>query len=237
MSEFTMRLKDVLELERFEERGPSVIGLASYPIFDADYRETLNEKIIRRYYTREIGHESIAMFRHAMNREMHEIMPYYNQLYRSERLEIDPLSTVNLRNLATNDFTNSTDTTGTANTTTENETQAGGESLGMEYPQQQLNEDGRYATTGSKSENASTSTGAGEESQSSNTTSEGDSTGETVQTGWSGSQADLLNRYRETFLNIDVMILDALNPLFMGIWGNGNSHYSDRHMGPWRAWF
>ena len=44
-------------------------------------------------------------------------------------------------------------------------------------------------------------------------------------------------RYRETFLNIDVMILDALSPLFMGLWGTGNSHYSDDLAFPatWRS--
>lgn len=275
-----MRLKDVMALERFEDRGPGTIGLATYPIFDPDYRDVLNEKIIRRYYTQEIGHESIAMFRYAMNREMHEIMPYFNKLYRSEQLDIDPLNTVNLRTLATNEFTTNTDRTAASDTvsdsltdtdtdsTTQTDTHAvgdvtaesdttshsGGESLGMEYPQQQLDSNGRYATTGAKNENATEGTSessehnvqdsdttateqgkvssdthaSSEATSDENTVSDGDSTTDTTQTGWQGSQADLLLRYRETFLNIDVMVIDSLQKLFMGVWSNGGSEYADR---------
>lgn len=249
MPDFTMRLRDVMELERYAEKGPRVIGLATYPIFDEDYREALNEKIIRRYYMQEIAHESISLFRMFMNREMHEIMPYYNKLYESERLDIDPLNTVNLRTLATQEFTTNTDNTAsnsaTGNVTSgaDSTTQAGAEALAMEYPQQQLNTNGRYATSGTKSENATTSNSSGteestqESTQTGSTVADGDSTNDTTQTGWSGSQADLLMRYRETFLNIDVMILDALSPLFMGLWGTGSSHYSDGLAFPasWRS--
>lgn len=67
------------------------LELNKYPIFDENYREVLNKKIVDEYYFREIGVETPARFKHHLNHTMDMIMPYYNQLYESELLEIDPL--------------------------------------------------------------------------------------------------------------------------------------------------
>lgn len=248
MSEFTMRLGDVLELEKYDERGPGVIGLATYPIFDESYRRALNEAIIRRYFMWEIGHETIVMFRHAMNREMHEIMPYYNKLYESEKLEIDPLNTVNLTTLATGEFDTKmdaktvSDAEGVAESNADTASTSGAEALNMEYPQQQLNSEGRYATSGSKSESATNSKSEGTEksTQTSNVDNENTGSGtnknESTQKGWSGSQAEMLNAFRSTFINVDVMVLDSLQKLFMGVWSTGGSAFPDSSRYAWMGW-
>lgn len=64
--------------------------IGPYEIFDENYREYLNRKIIRHYYFWESGFETFARFCYELNRKMNEIMPYYNQLYESELLNIDP---------------------------------------------------------------------------------------------------------------------------------------------------
>ena len=61
-----------------------------YPIFDDNYKKTLETKIIKHYYFREIGAESYGQWKFWLNREMNEIMPYFNQLYKSELLEFNP---------------------------------------------------------------------------------------------------------------------------------------------------
>ena len=61
-----------------------------YPIFDEAYREVLNTKILRHYYTREIGLETVGLWKHFLNTKMNEIMPYYNKLYESELLSFNP---------------------------------------------------------------------------------------------------------------------------------------------------
>lgn len=103
MSKYTTLLRWIIEQEldnrglRHEENNwkyiYNKIGLADYPIFNENYREELNNKIIRRYYFREIGLETAELFRWYMRREMFEIMPYYNQLYESEILakNLEPL--------------------------------------------------------------------------------------------------------------------------------------------------
>lgn len=68
-------------------------GLKDYPIFNEEYRAHLNKKIIEHYMFYEIGYETETMFRFALNRKMREIMPLYNQRYKSCFIAFDALST------------------------------------------------------------------------------------------------------------------------------------------------
>ena len=70
------------------------LGLKDYPIFDENYRATLNDKIIKHYYFREIGLETPGLFKFYLNQKLAEIMPYYNKLYKSELIEFNPLYNV-----------------------------------------------------------------------------------------------------------------------------------------------
>lgn len=62
-----------------------------YPIFDEAYRPTLETKILKHYYTREIGLETVGQWKHFLDMRLNEIMPYYNKLYESELIEFNPL--------------------------------------------------------------------------------------------------------------------------------------------------
>lgn len=87
MSKYTTELRYLIE-SNFD------LGLDDYPIFDESYRPLLNEKIINHYYFREIGMETAELFKRYLNQTMREIMPYYNQLYKSELLEFNPFYNV-----------------------------------------------------------------------------------------------------------------------------------------------
>ena len=67
-----------------------------YPIFDEAYRATLEKKILKHYYTREICCETVGLWKLFLNCKMNEIMPYYNQLYKSALIEFNPLYDVDL---------------------------------------------------------------------------------------------------------------------------------------------
>lgn len=64
-------------------------------IFDESYRQTLCTKILKHFYTREIGEETYGLWKLRLDTRLNEIMPYYNQLYESETLKINPLYTFN----------------------------------------------------------------------------------------------------------------------------------------------
>lgn len=67
-----------------------------FPIFDESYRNVLETKILRHYYTREIGLETVALWKFKLCTKLNEIMPYYNKLYKSELIDFNPLYDVEL---------------------------------------------------------------------------------------------------------------------------------------------
>ena len=102
MSKYTTEVRYIVETynqktesqdrDKIEEMIDAVSSeiIGEYPIFDEKYRKVLNNKIIRHYYTREIGFETVGLWRFKLNTKMKEIMPYFNQLYESELLHFDP---------------------------------------------------------------------------------------------------------------------------------------------------
>lgn len=87
MSQYTTELRFLLK--NFSDE--KIFG--NYPIFDENYRESLNTKIKEFYFFDEIGIDPPAKFCQRMRSKMLMIMPYYNQLYESELKVIEPFIT------------------------------------------------------------------------------------------------------------------------------------------------
>lgn len=105
MSVYTM------EFRAFFDAG---FKIGDYPIWDEAYRNVLNNKIKSHYYFREIGQETPNRFKFYLDTKLNEIMPYYNELYKTTLLkyDIDVISSTN------ETYTGSAD--GKAAATTEN---------------------------------------------------------------------------------------------------------------------
>nr|UWG22602.1 MAG: hypothetical protein [Bacteriophage sp.] len=241
-----------------------------FPIFDEKYRSVLETKILRHYYTREIAHETVGLWKLKLCTKLNEIMPYYNQLYKSELISFNPMYDVDLtrerkvdssgtRDTSTRSNTD-TDTSGSVNrtndvslkndtTNTDNSTTTGSGSKKQMYsdtPQGAITdlEAGKYLTNATIDNTSNTDTTIGngtgtqtgstntKEETGNNTTSSTDASStsntditnlenyiETVK-GKQGAQSytSLLKEFRETFLNIDMMIIDDLSELFFGLW-------------------
>lgn len=86
MSKYTVTLHQLIEGGSFD------IGLQDYPIFSESYRPLLNSKIVEHFRFCEIGSETPAMFKYYINRTMNEIMPFYNDLYKTTLLDFEPLT-------------------------------------------------------------------------------------------------------------------------------------------------
>jgi hypothetical protein len=233
MSRYTIELRYLIE-------GNYDLGLKDYPIFDEPYREQLNNKIIQHYYFREIGFETEALFKNRLNQKMNEIMPYYNQMYESSKLKIDPLSTIDLEEVfsrkskTTGEGTSSTSGTGnnTNNFNSTDTTDYGKISKFSDIAQAQttpneiLND--KYLTSATVDDGQDKNTNTGTNTSQTESTTSGTSTDKRnldedttlTRKGNNGtaSESELLNMYRETFLNIDMMIIDDLDELFLGIW-------------------
>lgn len=72
--------------------APMIFG--NFPIWDEKYRLTLETKILKHYYMREICAETPALWKLWLNNRLNEIMPYYNKLYESAQLEFNPFTDV-----------------------------------------------------------------------------------------------------------------------------------------------
>jgi len=90
LSKYTTELRYLIE-NSTDANGVVNVGLDDYPLFDELYRPILNAKLLNHYKFREIGMETTALFKYFLTRTMDEIMPYYNQLYKSELLLFNPL--------------------------------------------------------------------------------------------------------------------------------------------------
>lgn len=232
MSTFTTPLKRVISATGgTAEIGPDGIrrlvggniGLEYYPIFNEDYRPILTGKIVDHYWNREIGLESIEMFQLAMRRKMNEIMPYYNQLYESTRIQFDPLSTVDVKTLSTANGTQTA--TGEAESSSNNESTSGSRTVQSETPQTMLSGNADYATAAADANSKTVAEGVATETNTSSATNE--NTGESHTSGYQGIASELLMRYRESIINVDFMVIRELEECFMLVWDNGDQYITE----------
>lgn len=245
MADYTIELRTIIE------ECPGIdIGLSDYPIFNEDYREVLNQKIIDHYWFYEIGHETVDMFARQMRTKMREIMPYYNKMYEVDLIKINPLYTVDM----------TTDNTSTAKATTSNTSKLSGNinesheekgvtsstadsksrAVNSETPQVRLSGDEDYATSAADSVSGSNTKGDTDtkgSSASSNTSQSDDSgtalndmTGTNKTQGYSGVAGDIITAWRNSVINVDLLVINELSSLFMQLW-NSNDEYNERYYG------
>lgn len=213
------------------------LGMDTYPIYQSSYRLMLNDKIYTHYAYREIGFETPALFKHYLNMKMNEIMPYYNQLYNAqvEYLKLNMFQ--NQNRTETEKGTIKDDGDGSSNIAdTRTITDAGTHSdtdnnqrIYSDTPMSPLNfenvKNGLYATDVTFENNVNNGTtgnkrthgGSTNEITTDNNTRTIDIT--RIFTGNDGRlyPSEILAKAKSEILNIDMMIIDELNPLFMGI--------------------
>lgn len=160
---------------------------------------------------REIAHETVGMFKLALDERLNSIMAYYNQLYLSAQLEIKPLLTMDYQENF--DRTNKVEVSTNASTKSTSSGTTGTTNKLWEQPQSGDAVNDNYLTEQNQGDTDVSSSGEGSTEQSS-TSSDVDTYLKTI-TGFSNiSQSDLLLKYRQTLLNIDEMIVKDLADLF-----------------------
>lgn len=287
MSKYTTEVRYICEVSAGLTESTNYIGVEdvikkalpivfdfSFPIFDENYRSVLETKILKHFYTREIGLETVGLWKLKLNTKLNEIMPYFNQLYSSQLYAFNPFYDVDLTRKHKIDGNEKRDTDTTSNTeveinntidnsgsrndeltndnsriSTNTETQV--DAFAERYsdtPQGALTDlkADKYLTNATlrddnkKNDGNENITDKGNSSDVVNTTDNTESRGsnnsttngnvsatltnteeylETVQGKNGGaSYSKLLMEYRETFLNIDMMVIDSLEELFMQLW-------------------
>lgn len=200
-----------------------------YPIFDVTYKEVIETKILKHFYTREIGLETFGLWKLKLDTKLNEIMPYYNKLYESELLEFNPLWTDDYNRSGSESLSQSESTSNSLssseNDSTSSSSQGSEWNLYQDTPQNGLTgiTDYSYLTNATNVKNDGRSSAS--ENRQASTSSVGnrlalDTKGylESIQGRRNNNPSKLLEDYRDTFLNIDMMIIRDLEDLFMGLW-------------------
>ena len=258
----------------------------NFPIFDESYRQVLETKILRHYYTREIGLETVGLWKLKLNTKLNEIMPFYNQLYKSELIEFNPLYDVELTrerkiegtgtkdtengesrdgenhantsqsntNMVTENGVDNSTVNRTVDGTQNQNTSGSGTNMYSDTPQGAITDlqAGKYLTNATVDSATNTFGGASHDSTSqtsnnnrNNETNTDGSTDSSNNGNYSSSMdgysnttlsntedyiehvigsnggesfSKRLNDYRETFINIDMMVINELEELFFGLW-------------------
>jgi len=205
-----MTFKDALETEPEIE----TVILTGYPLFDESHRGELNRKIRNHFWNQEIGQETVSMFRLALFRKLDEIMPVMNQQYEISAIKFNQLETVRI----TNEQVTANNTTSAGNSTSDTTSDAKSRAVAQQLPQTLLSGNGDYAT--SAQDNISDTAAKGESTE--NSTVEQQGTGNNTTSGFQGNPAMMLLQYRQSLVNVDMMIIEELKELFMLIWSNGD---------------
>lgn len=218
--------------------------------FDEEYRCVLCQKILKHYYLREIGTETVGIWKLWMNTRLEEIMPFYNQLYKSALLEFNPLYDVDLKRTHNRKVDSSKQDDGTNKVVTDGVSSERGtgsvsesgssnstkKDLYSDTPQGAITglENENYLTDARKVTDSGSTSGNTSSEFSNSGTNKTTVNGETTNTGTTNSLEDyvenvsgkqgsesyssMLLKFRETFLNIDMQVIEEFSDLFMGLW-------------------
>lgn len=226
----------------------------NFPIFDENYRPVLEDKILRHFYTREIGGETVGLWKLWLETRMNEIMPYYNQLYQSELIKFNPMYDVDLTRTHTKEDdrkdnvseselrVSDTDTTVSTHEEGNNETKTHSETDSWEMfsdtPSGALDglKDDKYISNATHKTDEADNKVNGTNSADSNGNSSTDFSEDTTRNKQATikniqdyqehvmgktagvSFSKMLLEFRETFLNIDMMVINELDDLFFTLW-------------------
>ena len=202
--------------------------------FDEKYRSVLCKKILKHYYLREIGCETVGIWLLWMNTKLEEIMPYYNKMYESELIKFNPMYDVdwNRKGNKTGNESGSGSRSTSGNNSGTN-TQSGTSSntrkdLYSDTPQGALTgvETETYLTNARKvsdsGETGVKGSTSGSYVDSESSSNKVDTTENYVESvcgkQGTGSYSKMLNEFRETFLNIDMQVIEEFAEMFMELW-------------------
>ena len=217
MAHYTITIKTLID-NNFDFK------MTDYPIFDENYRNVLNQKILNHYYENEIGFETAPLFRFYLNNKLNEIMPYYNILYEKQLQLLNNIDkNVNLVEDFKGNNTNNSNTNNEIESTSNSNGTSKNKNLFQDTPQGDLNntelENQTWATnyTMNNTENENEIN----DNSSSNGTTNSNGTNNYLKSiiGNNGSRynLDILADLQKNLMNIDLLIITELYDLFMGL--------------------
>lgn len=105
MSKYTTQVRWIIEQvtsdndhlpisQRVSLACPKIFNF-DFPMWLEEYRPTLEKKILMHYFNKEIGFETVGLWKFYLEERLNMIMPYYNELYKTTVKEYDWLTDTN----------------------------------------------------------------------------------------------------------------------------------------------
>lgn len=227
MAQYTTELRSICQslAGNVEDSNPENVIIKAtpllfdfyFPFYDENKRLSFEQKFIRHFYMREIAHETFGIWKLALMDWLNVEMPYYNKLFENANIVYDPLDDV--------DYTRTTQTNGSSNVNTNsngdstNTTSGSGNTKYIDTPQDNVNSiAGGYLTAIQENSNSGIETSHSESAGHSIGTSSGSGTETVIGKMGSKSYAEMILQQRETFINVEKQIFEAMNVLFMQIY-------------------
>ena len=196
MAQYTLELRKILS-------SRDIFKSIEYDLYNNDLKPIFENKFIKRFYFREIGVETVSRFLINLEQTLNEIMPFYKQLYDTTLLKYDILNNVEVIEEITREIKKDGKSLvfgGNSSTTTSFDTPITSTSSYRSKPSF-INESVDNLDTKNQSEG--------------NTTENFTRNFKNNQSNI--SKQDLIIKQRELIINIDKMILDDLEVLFMQV--------------------
>ena len=206
MSKYTLELRYLYEDENF--------NLFDFPynLYNNDLKPWFEEKFYQHFMFYEIGFDTIGMFKQRLMTKLNDIYPYYRQLYETEirSKNIDFMLNKDLKESYIRELTSNSNSNQESNVSSNSLSTAGQLTPSLIANSQKID---KFMDSAQKDNGSSSSSSSGE--------SNGNSREEYTLTSQGNigitSSAELLAKWRETILNIDLMIFEECNDLFMQI--------------------
>ena len=206
MSKYTLELRYLYEDDNF--------NLFDFPynLYNNDLKPWFEEKFYQHFMFYEIGFDTIGMFKQRLMSKLNDIYPYYRDLYETEirSKAIDFMLNKDLKESYVRELTSNSNSSQESNATSNSLSTAGQLTPSLIANSQKID---KFMDSAQKDNSSSNSTSSGE--------SNGNSKEEYTLTSQGNigitSSAELLTKWRETLLNIDLMIFEECNDLFMQI--------------------
>ena len=196
MAQYTIELRKILS-------SKDIFKSINYELYNNDLKPIFEDKFIKRFYFREIGVETVSRFIINLEQTLNEIMPYYKQLYDTTLLKYDVLNNTEVIEEITREIKKADKSLilGTNNST----------GMSFDTPITSTNSyRSRPSYINESNDNIDT------KNQSEGNTTE-NFTRKFKNNQSSISKQDLIIKQRELIVNIDKMILDELEVLFMQV--------------------
>ena len=206
MSKYTLELRYIYEDKKFK------LFDFPYNLYDNDLKPWFEEKFFQHFMFYEIGFESVAMFKQRLMAKLNDIFPYYKQLYETEIAckDIDFMLNKDLKESYVRELNSNSNSTQESNAASSGLSTSGQLTPSLISNSQKID---KFMDAAQKDESSSNATSTGE--------STGNSKEEYTLTSQGNigitSSAELLSKWREVLLNIDLMIFEECNDLFMQI--------------------